>query len=852
MYRVAGSEFAPFRALGTRLRVPAADPAIPRYEWLNHGQLFARVRAFAAALAAVGIERGDNGASLGVLICGENSAEWIIADIGTALAACTSLVIHTTFPDLSQVIVDHGISVVVVQPQLFQRIRQSFGDASPKPSRVVLLPGDCTGVDAECTDGWRVVSFAEFERAGSMPCPSAAPLPTPDEGRVVSVMFTSGSTGRPKAIPFTERAWLERIGLRHNPDQLQLGSGLPAEEKARTRVWFSYQPLSHGLDRVAVWSSLLKGGRVGVGSDDKATILQELQAVAPTAFAGTPRFWQSLMETHDRALQMRLVQQPEGAEDAIRRQLIEETSKQLGHRIESITYGGALTDKVTTGWLFDVWGNKAGLSESYGTTECGGIARNNYLLPGLEAKLRDLPELGYHASAGVGELLVQLRGGVNFEGYMSASDVESSAGAVDGGFYCTGDIVTLEVEADGRTRVTIVDRVKNVFKLTQGEFVAPGRLESMYYADCPSVKQIMVSGRPDQSAVVAVVVLADDAGDVTMANLRQEFIDAARKHRLLPYEIPLAVHIEASMWTVENGGRTTSNKCARNTLEARYASVFEQLYSSVATKPHVGGMADAVAEYLTTSAATFTLPGMGIAADTSTLTIADLGMDSLAASQLLQRIWAVGDPRKELSVKSLYMHPLQALKSHIVLGELLVGDGNAAASHGRMHPDWAALRQFTRRTAVSDRHRNNNNNNNNNGSTGEQDRGPMVLLTGVTGFVGPHLLAALLRWLPGHSVVCMVRAHTRNAGLDRIAAALSSAGEHELASSVRSGSPNVGRVQVILGDLALPQLGIDADPVAHQLLCSGRLAMIVHNGAKVSSVLPFEVFVTWTWAFPAP
>ena len=344
----------------------------------------------------------------------------------------------------------------------------------------MLLPGDRAGVETECTDGWSIVAFDEFERARVVSLPGAAP-PTPPPARlapdhslsrVVSAMFTSGSTGRPKAIPFTERAWLERVGLLHNHDQLQLGSGLPAEEKARTRVWFSYQPLSHGLDRVAAWASLLKGGRVGVGSADKATMLQELQAVAPTAFAATPRFWQSLKETHDRTLQVRLAQQPEGGagdEGGVRRQLIDETAKQLGHRVESLTYGGALTDKATSGWLFDVWGNKAGLIESYGTTECGGIAQNNYLLPGLEAKLRDLPELGYHASAGVGELLVQLRGGANFVGYLSAPDAEIAA-PVDGeGFYCTGDIVTLEVEADGRTRVTIVDRVKNVFKLTCGQ-----------------------------------------------------------------------------------------------------------------------------------------------------------------------------------------------------------------------------------------------------------------------------------------------------------------------------------------------------------------------------------------------
>ena len=113
--RVAGSEFAPFRALGTR--VPAVDATIPRYEWLNHGQLFARIEAFAAALAAVGTERGGNGAGLGVLICGENSAEctstsitlWTIADTAvSSMPAHTCRVMYSLLRACAHWVLNHG------------------------------------------------------------------------------------------------------------------------------------------------------------------------------------------------------------------------------------------------------------------------------------------------------------------------------------------------------------------------------------------------------------------------------------------------------------------------------------------------------------------------------------------------------------------------------------------------------------------------------------------------------------------------------------------------------------------------------------------------------------------------
>ena len=76
----------------------------------------------------------------------------------------------------------------------------------------------------------------------------------------------------------------------------------------------------------------------------------------------------------------------------------------------------------------------------------------------------------------------------------------------DKGFFRTGDIV----EQLGPRNIRIIDRKKNIFKLSQGEFVSPEPLETVYL-DSPYVEQILITCGDTtlgilQTSVVAVVV----------------------------------------------------------------------------------------------------------------------------------------------------------------------------------------------------------------------------------------------------------------------------------------------------------------------------------------------------------
>jgi long-chain acyl-CoA synthetase len=51
----------------------------------------------------------------------------------------------------------------------------------------------------------------------------------------------------------------------------------------------------------------------------------------------------------------------------------------------------------------------------------------------------------------------------------------------------------------------IIDRKKNIFKLSQGEYIAPEKLENAYL-EIDFVKQILIYGDSLQSVIVAIIV----------------------------------------------------------------------------------------------------------------------------------------------------------------------------------------------------------------------------------------------------------------------------------------------------------------------------------------------------------
>lgn len=107
-----------------------------------------------------------------------------------------------------------------------------------------------------------------------------------------------------------------------------------------------------------------------------------------------------------------------------------------------------------------------------------------------------------------------------------------------------------------------------------------------------------------------------------------------------------------------------------------------------------------------------------------------------------------------------------------------------------------------------------------------------VLVTGVTGFLGVHLLRALLTDT-ACTVYCLVRAADEDTALERIKAKLEAFGGYEKLATEHHAEE---RIVAIPGDLSQPLLGLD--DVTFKMLAT-EVESIIHNGADVNLVKPY-------------
>jgi len=121
-------------------------------------------------------------------------------------------------------------------------------------------------------------------------------------------------------------------------------------------------------------------------------------------------------------------------------------------------------------------------------------------------RLRDVPEMGYLATNKPyprGE--VQMKGMNVTTGYYKREDKTAEAFDEEG-WFCSRDVGVIYPNGS----VKIIDRAKNIFKLSQGEYIAPEKLENIYI-NLPLVGQIMICGDSLQSVIVAIVPLDEIA-----------------------------------------------------------------------------------------------------------------------------------------------------------------------------------------------------------------------------------------------------------------------------------------------------------------------------------------------------
>ena len=182
----------------------------------------------------------------------------------------------------------------------------------------------------------------------------------------------------------------------------------------------------------------------------------------------------------------------------------------MGGAIRYIISGGAPLAKEVKDFFMVVY--SCPVVEAYGVTEQTGavcstctwdISSGNVggPLSNVKLKLRDLPELGYLSTD-----LPNPRGEVCsnglsvFKGYFRNPSL--TADMIDReGWLSLGDVGELLPNGS----IKLIDRVKSICKLQQGQYVAPQYLENIYSMS-RAVSQVFVSANSKNDSVFAVVV----------------------------------------------------------------------------------------------------------------------------------------------------------------------------------------------------------------------------------------------------------------------------------------------------------------------------------------------------------
>jgi long-chain acyl-CoA synthetase len=217
-----------------------------------------------------------------------------------------------------------------------------------------------------------------------------------------------------------------------------------------------------------------------------------------------------------------------------------------------------------------------------------------------EVRLRDVPELGYSASDKPhprGEIM--LRGPQMFKGYYKANDKTLEAIDEEGWFH-TGDVGRI----DEYGRIYIIDRVKNFFKLAQGEYVAAEKIENIYLSKSALINQIFVHGNSHETFLVAIAGVNPDAyapfvsrllnkkySPQDLAGLRQTMRDpkvieaflkalhnSLEPGQLQGFEKVKNAYLDVEPLTPENGGLTPTFKIKRPDAVKLYTAEIDRMY----------------------------------------------------------------------------------------------------------------------------------------------------------------------------------------------------------------------------------------------------------------------------------
>lgn len=584
---------------GSRTALLYRDYSMGKWIDVSWNDLKHSVDCAARALVSLGVKEQQP-----VGICSQNMPQAIVVDFANFANRAISVPMYATLSpeQMEYIINDAHIEVICIGEQLqYDNVYQVLQKKNTPLKHVIVFDHS-----VNLKNEPKAIYFNDFIKLGesdehAKTVADRTSAATDDD--LAIIMYTSGTTGESKGVMLKHSSILE--AMRIHDERLTMLN--------KHDVSLSFLPMSHIFERAWVYLMLYENIKIYLNLRP-SEIQSTIKEVRPTLLCSVPRFWEKIaagvqekidtftpfkkaMVTwalaigRDFNINYRRIGKRAPLSLYLRYKFADRFIFSILKKIVGINRGrlfpvsGAALDSKLADFFLSMglpicYGY--GLTETTATVCC--YPTKNYtigsigtVMPGVQVALGDDNE-------------ILVKGKTVCAGYYNRP--EATADAFVDGWFRTGDAGHI----DGDT-VYMVERIKDLFKTSNGKYIAPQQIETILGAD-RYIEQIAVIGnnRNYVTAIIAPNIPAVKDLAESM-NIKYERVEELLHHpdiisffekriaegqkEMAPYEKIKKFRLIKRAFSIESGELTSTLKLRRAVIQQNYAVLINDMYDTV-------------------------------------------------------------------------------------------------------------------------------------------------------------------------------------------------------------------------------------------------------------------------------